>query len=121
MLGMYEPIVDDLAHLRRQPCDLSSLSFTHAHVLDRGGSSLALELSEKTFRGKGGLELGVLHTSDQSTLLRQSDHLCPKRALCIVATKTGVGLRRPSATIRASCTRRASSTEAIVEAASSFS
>jgi len=206
-LGAPEAVRDDLARLRRQPCDLSSLSFTHAHVLDIGGSSLALELSERTFRGEGGLELGVLHTSDQSTLLRQSDRLCPKRALCIVATKsggtaetfslfksfydqvvrnvgeggvgehfvaitdprsllgnlarllgfgdaflgdpsirgrssptsphrqrwtryysgrgrsseTGVGLRGPSATVRASCTRRASSTEAIVEAASSFS
>jgi len=88
-LGAPEAMRDDLDRLRRQPCDLSSLSFTHAHVLDIGGSSLALELSERTFRGEGGLELGVLHTSDQSTLLRQSDRLCPKRALCIVATKSG--------------------------------
>ncbi len=69
---------------------LAGEGFTHALLLGMGGSSLAPEVFRKTFGvAPGGLDLGVLDSTDPSAVLAWADGLDLRRTLFIVSTKSG--------------------------------
>lgn len=85
------------ANMRQRVHDLSafaeevrSAGYTRALLLGMGGSSLAPEVLSTTFGAREGfLGLGVLDSTDPSTVASLAGDIDPSRTLFIVSTKSG--------------------------------
>jgi transaldolase/glucose-6-phosphate isomerase len=82
-----------LAELEAFVADVKAAGFTDAVLLGMGGSSLAPEVLSLTFRGqpsaKGGLKLHVLDNTDPAAVAAVDKAIEGKKALFIVASKSG--------------------------------
>lgn len=63
--------------------------FTHALLLGMGGSSLAPEVFSRLLAASGGLQLGVLDSTDSEYIRQRAAEFDPARTLYIVSTKSG--------------------------------
>ncbi len=70
--------------------EVGAAGFRHALLMGMGGSSLAPLLFSRTFRrGRDGIPVTVLDTTDPATVLRLKETLPLERTLFIVASKSG--------------------------------
>ncbi len=88
-LDIAERMRGEVPKLKQFAQDLKSQGFTYALLLGMGGSSLAPELFSHIFANKGGLQLGVLDSTDPDAVHTCGKHFDPKHTLYIVSTKSG--------------------------------
>ncbi|MBI5350002.1 MAG: bifunctional transaldolase/phosoglucose isomerase [Chloroflexi bacterium] len=70
--------------------DLKKEKFTHALILGMGGSSLAPEVFRETFGvAKGGMDVGVLDSTDPASVQAALKRSKPEKTLYIVSSKSG--------------------------------
>ncbi|QYK50326.1 MAG: hypothetical protein KF701_07980 [Anaerolineales bacterium] len=68
---------------------VQSEGFTHALLLGMGGSSLAPEVYSNFMGAAGGMQLGVLDSTDPEYIRRYAEQYDPATTLYIVSTKSG--------------------------------
>ena len=81
---------NELANLQSLIIDLKKEKFTHALLLGMGGSSLAPEVFRETFGvAKGGMDVGVLDSTDPASVQAALKRSKPEKTLYIVSSKSG--------------------------------
>lgn len=80
-------VADDLTAFAREA---AQAGFVKAFLLGMGGSSLAPEVMKRVFgRASGGLDLGVLDTTDPAAIRAAGGSCDPAKSLFIVSSKSG--------------------------------
>jgi len=81
---------NEIPNLQSLIIDLKKAKFTHALLLGMGGSSLAPEVLRETFGvAKGGIEVGVLDSTDPASVQAALKRSKPEKTLYIVSSKSG--------------------------------
>jgi glucose-6-phosphate isomerase len=89
-LEVADGLLDDLSQFEELRGDLREAGFSRAVLAGMGGSSLCPDVLRNTFgvRG-GGLDLGVLDSTDPSTIAYIDENSDPSQTAYIVASKSG--------------------------------
>lgn len=81
---------NEISNLQSLVIDLKKAKFTHALLLGMGGSSLAPEVLRQTFGvAKGGIDVGVLDSTDPASVQAALKRSKPEKTLYIVSSKSG--------------------------------
>jgi transaldolase/glucose-6-phosphate isomerase len=89
-LHIAETMLENVPRLEELAAVVRADGYSHVQLLGMGGSSLAPEVFRFTFGAKeGDLDLAVLDSTDPGAVLAHAERLDLRRALFIVATKSG--------------------------------
>ncbi|MCL4257927.1 MAG: hypothetical protein KJZ53_05275, partial [Anaerolineales bacterium] len=88
-LDIAERMRPEAAALALYARQLQREGFTHALLLGMGGSSLAPEVYSNLMGAAGGMQLGVLDSTDPDYIRRFAEQYDPATTLYIVSTKSG--------------------------------
>lgn len=88
-LDIAERIQPEAAALTLYARQLQAEGYTHALLLGMGGSSLAPEVYSRLLAAAGGMQLGVMDSTDPDYIRQYAEQYDPARTLYIVSTKSG--------------------------------
>ncbi|UYN89502.1 MAG: hypothetical protein KIT08_10445 [Anaerolineales bacterium] len=88
-LDIAERIQPEAAALTLYARQLQAEGYTHALLLGMGGSSLAPEVYSRLLAAAGGMQLGVVDSTDPDYIRQYAEQYDPARTLYIVSTKSG--------------------------------
>lgn len=81
---------NEISNLQSLISEVKAAKFTHALLLGMGGSSLAPEVLRETFGvAKGGIDVGVLDSTDPASVQAALKRSKPEKTLYIVSSKSG--------------------------------
>lgn len=88
-LDIAERMQPEAAALTLYARQLQAEGYTHALLLGMGGSSLAPEVYSRLLAAEGGMQLGVVDSTDPDYIRQYAEQYDPARTLYIVSTKSG--------------------------------